>query len=255
MDNEIGYFILKDGSYIPASATINAGTAAVEYWAGTVFTKDEWLTATSEQGIYKLYKQFFGIPFQYSIEDLFPQDLTQPEMILPFQPGVAWSFTGGPHSGWGQGSAWAAVDFAPPGSPLGCVVSLDWVTAVADGVIVRNESGTVIQDLDGDANEQTGWTILYLHVSSWQQIQAGTKVKAGDLIGHASCEGGVASGAHLHIARRYNGVWVDAAGSIPFTMDGYSTEGMENEYDGFLVKNGEYIEAYAYYRPESLVMR
>jgi len=255
LDNKIGYFILKDGSYIPASETINAGTAGVQYWAGNHFNKDEWFVATSEQGIFNLYQQFFGNPFNHSIDDLLPEDLTQPELILPFQNGIAWSFTGGPHSGWGVGTAWAALDFAPPGSPMGCVVSGDWVTAVADGLIIRNEFGTVIQDLDGDGNEQTGWTILYLHISSWEQVQTGTQVLAGDKIGHTSCEGGVSSGSHLHIARRYNGIWMNAAGSIPFVMDGYSTEGSENEYDGFLVKNGEYIEAWAYYRPESLVMR
>ena len=80
-------------------------------------------------------------------------------------------------------------------------------------------------------------------------------MNAGDKIGHTSCEGGISSGSHLHIARKYNGSWIDADGSIPFTMDGYRAESSGNEYDGFLVKNGESIEAWAYYRPESLVIR
>ena len=29
--------------------------------------------------------------------------LTQPTLILPFENGAAWSFTGGPHGGWGNG--------------------------------------------------------------------------------------------------------------------------------------------------------
>ena len=160
LENQIGYFILKDGSYIPASETINAGTAAVQFWASNHFTKDEWLLATSDKGIFDLYSQFFGYPFDYSIDPLIPDNLQQPEMILPFENGIAWSFTGGPHPGWGSGTSWSALDFAPPGSPMGCVISGDWVTAVADGMIVRNENGVVIQDLDDDGNEHTGWSLF-----------------------------------------------------------------------------------------------
>jgi murein DD-endopeptidase MepM/ murein hydrolase activator NlpD len=255
LENQTGYFILKDGSYLPASETINAGTAAIQSWASNHFSKDEWLLATSDKGVFDLYQKFFGYPFNYSIDPLIPDTLQQPEMILPFEDGIAWSFTGGPHPGWASGTSWAALDFAPPGSPMGCAVSGDWVTAVADGLIVRNEHGGVIQDLDGDGFEQTGWTVLYLHISSWEQVQSGTIVKAGDRIGHTSCEGGISSGSHLHIARKYNGQWMNASGPYPFVMDGYQAESSGNEYDGFLRKNGDSIEAWAYYRPESLVIR
>jgi hypothetical protein len=34
-----------------------------------------------------------------------------------------WSFTGGPHGGWDSGSAWSALDFAPPGEGAGCVTN------------------------------------------------------------------------------------------------------------------------------------
>ena len=60
-------------------------------------------------------------------------------MQLPFEKGTTWSFTGGPHGGWDSGSAWAALDFAPPGEPAGCVSSDAWVVAVADGLILRAE--------------------------------------------------------------------------------------------------------------------
>lgn len=176
-------------------------------------------------------------------------------MILPFQQGVAWSFTGGPHPAWGDGAAWSALDFAPPGSPMGCAVSGDWVTAVADGLIVRTEFGAVIQDLDGDGYEQSGWVVLYMHMSTWERVEPGTFVEKGALIGHASCEGGISSGSHLHIARRYNGEWIDADGDIPFIMDGYQAESSGIAYNGLLERNGAYIEAWDRYRPESLVAR
>ncbi len=133
-----------------------------------------------------------------------PADLAQPELTLPFEPGVVWSFTGGPHSGWGDGSAWAALDFAPPGDQFGCFTSNDWVTASADGVIARAENGAMVLDLDGDGYEQSGWTILYMHIESRDRLPAGTLVKAGDRLGHPSCEGGVSDGTHVHVARRYN---------------------------------------------------
>ncbi len=253
--NQLGYFVLSDGSYIPTGATINAGTAGVQYWASDRYGKAQWQKAVSEEGVFTAFKNFFGDPFDYTYDPLIPENLTQPEMILPFQPGIAWSFTGGPHPAWGDGAAWSALDFAPPGSPMGCAVTGDWVTAVADGLIVRTEFGAVIQDLDGDGNEQTGWVVLYMHMSSWQRVEAGTFVKAGDFIGHASCEGGISTGSHLHLARRYNGEWIAADGDYPFVMDGYQAESSGLAYNGFLVKNGAFIEAWDRYRPESLVGR
>lgn len=251
--NNLSYYFLVDGSYIFADETINAGTVAIHTWAATIYGKDNWYKAISEEGVYKTYSNFFGYPFDFVYEPLVPTDLTQPEFVLPFPKGIPWSFTGGPHSGWGDGSAWAALDFAPPGSPMGCNVSGDWVTAIADGLIIRSDRGAVVQDLDGDGLEQTGWTILYLHISSWERIEVGTEVSAGDLIGHASCEGGFSNGTHLHIARRYNGEWIDAVGDVPFVMSGFEPQSDGIAYNGYLVGNGAYIEAWAYFRPESLV--
>lgn len=254
-ENQLGYYVLSDGSYIPIGATINAGTAAVQYWASDRYGKKQWQDTVSEEGVFATYKNFFGYSFDYSYDPLIPKNLTQPDLVLPFQKGIAWSFTGGPHSAWGDGAAWSALDFAPPGSPMGCAVSGDWVTAVAEGLIIRSEFGAVIQDLDGDGYEQSGWVILYMHMSTWQRVEPGTYVKIGDPIGHASCEGGISTGSHLHLARRYNGEWINAAGDIPFVMDGYQAKSSGIAYNGYLERNGAYIEAWDRYRPESLVAR
>ncbi|PKO12226.1 MAG: hypothetical protein CVU39_25085 [Chloroflexi bacterium HGW-Chloroflexi-10] len=254
-ENRLGYYVLSDGSYVPAGNTINAGTAAIQYWAGVYYGKLDWQLAVSEYGVFFLYEQLFGYPFDYSVDPLIPADVKQPEFELPMQPGIAWSFTGGPHPSWGDGTAWGALDFAPPGSPMGCSVSGDWVTALADGVILRSENGAVIQDLDGDGYEQTGWVILYLHLSSWERVEAGDVVKIGDFIGHPSCEGGVSSGTHLHLARRYNGEWIPADGALPFVMSGYSAVSTDLAYNGYLVRNGETIEAWDRFRTESLIQR
>jgi murein DD-endopeptidase MepM/ murein hydrolase activator NlpD len=157
---------------------------------------------------------------------------------------VSWAFTGGPHGGWGDGSAWAALDFAPPGDVLGCVESDAWVVAMADGPVVRSADGAVVQDLDHDGLEQTGWTVLYMHIESRDRVKTGVYLKAGDKIGHPSCEGGVSTGTHVHLARRYNGEWIPADTTLPFVMDGWVSAGAGQEYDGYLIRNGKSIEAW-----------
>ena len=249
--NGAGVWLLADGSVVRVSPLINAGTAGVQNLFASLTDRAGWNEAVSEGGIFETYNVLFGYPFDYAVEPLLPQDLKQPTLQLPFEKGKDWSFTGGPHGGWASGSAWAALDFAPPGDALGCVLSDEWVTATADGPIVRAGDGAVIQDLDGggeaaDGLEQTGWTILYMHVDARDRVQPGAYLKAGDRIGHPSCEGGVSNGTHLHIARKYNGEWIPAdQAEIPFVMDGWVSSGAGKEYDGYLTKNGKQIEAYS----------
>lgn len=253
--NAISSFLLADGSVVPPSTTINAGTVGVENLLAQYFGYDDWLSAISEGGFIQTYRELFGDPFAVAVEPLLPDALKQPAFLLPFDPGQIWSFTGGPHGGWGDGSAWAAIDFAPPGDALGCVQNDAWVTAVAEGVILRADHGAVVEDLDGDGFEQTGWTVLYMHIETRDRIETGTVVKAGDRIGHPSCEGGVSNGTHTHIARRYNGEWIPADGSIPFNLEGWISSGYGSEYDGALRRDGQTIEAWADRRPENQIHR
>jgi murein DD-endopeptidase MepM/ murein hydrolase activator NlpD len=253
--NGVGVWLLSDGSIVPIAPTINAGTAAVQQMYALLYGRRDWETAVSSQGLFATFNALFGYPFDYAVEPLLPPDLQQPTLQLPFEPGVTWAYTGGPHGGWGDGSAWAALDFGPPGKALGCVLSDAWVVAVADGKIVRAGDGAVLQDLDGDGMEQTGWTILYMHIDSRERVPAGTFLKAGERVGHPSCEGGVSSGTHVHIARRYNGEWIAADQILPFVMDGWVSSGAGREYDGYLERNGQKIEAYAGNSPDNGVHR
>lgn len=248
-------WILQDGAVVPINPTINAGTAGVQHFYSLLMEHDEWQTAISEAGLFAVYNELFGYPFDYAYEPLQPPNLQQPSLLLPFEPGEKWSFTGGPHAGWADGSAWAALDFAPPGPALGCVQNDAWVTAVADGTIVYADTGLVLQDLDGDNREQTGWTMVYMHVESRDRVEAGTFVKAGERIGHASCEGGISTGTHLHLARRYNGEWISADTSLPFVLDGWASTGDGIEYNGFLVKEGITVEAWEGRRSENQISR
>jgi hypothetical protein len=74
-------------------------------------------------------------------------------------------------------------------------------------------------------------------------VPEGTWLETGDRIGHPSCEGGVTFATHLHLARRYNGRWIEADGPVPFVMDGWIPVSYGSEYDGALIKGEEAREA------------
>jgi hypothetical protein len=76
-----------------------------------------------------------------------------------------------------------------------------------------------------------------------------------DIIGHASCEGGMSTGTHLHFARKYNGEWVTADGPIPFVLSGWTVIAGEKPYQGMLVKGDKVITADLYGQLRSLIFR
>jgi hypothetical protein len=234
--------VLNDGSVVPIDPTINAGTAAVQSFFSTLDDHAAWDHDVTAFGLFQTYFFLFGNPFDLSLEPLTPPGMIQPSLELPFEPGVTWAFTGGPHGAWDGGSAWGALDFAPP-DVLGCAVSEEWVTSAGTGFIVRSSDGAVVQDLDGDGLEQTGWNLLYMHVFAQDRINAGAYAYAGDRIGHPSCEGGVSNAAHLHLARKYNGEWIPADTNLPFVLSGWSSAGDGQEYGGFLKRGASVLEA------------
>ncbi len=251
----VSEWVLADGSVVPVDPSINAGTAGVQNLFAQLDAYPAWLRDVSPNGLFAAYSRLFGFPFDLAIEPLVPPDLIQPRMQLPFGSGEIWAFTGGPHGGWDGGSAWAGLDFAPPGEAQGCVASDAWVIAVADGLILRAHNGAVVQDLDGDGYEQTGWTVLYMHIESRQRVRAGAYLRAGERIGHASCEGGLSNGTHVHIARRFNGEWIPADGAVPFVLDGWLSSGTGVEYDGYLTRNGVTVEAFNGNNPINQIQR
>ena len=242
--NALAAIQLSDGNLVPFPATLNAGTVSVQRFFALLDNASAWTESVSQTGLYATFARLFGLPFDLAIEPLLPVRLQQPKLQLPFVSGDVWSMPGGPHSAWGDGAAWAALDFAPPGTSYGCYDTDTWEVAVANGLIVRSENGEVVLDLDGDGLEQTGWTVLYMHVAARDRVAVGTLVKAGDHIGHPSCEGGVSNGTHLHLARRYIGVWIAADGNLPFVLDNWTSHGSGTEYDGTLTRSGQTVTAW-----------
>lgn len=245
-DGTLNEFQLSDGIIVRPPPELNAGSVALQYYfAQSVDSKDWQLAIDPGRGITAVYTDMFGDSWGNSQEEkpLLPPGLIQPELILPFEIDHLWSYTSGPHTVWDTEGAQAALDFAPATEISGCVDSDAWVVAVADGLVVRSEFGAVIQDLSGDGIEQTGWEILYLHIASDGRVPEGVYLHSGDPIGHPSCEGGPANGTHLHIARKYNGEWISADGTIPYILSGWEVEMGEKSYQGRLVNGDQSVTA------------
>jgi len=212
----------------------NAATVSLQTYFAKLMSAEDYAAAISPQGLAAVYQRLFGDAWENQQPHL-PGSLQQPDLDFPFLPGKTWAYTGGPHTGWGSGEPLAAIDFAPAAAETGCAVSPEWATAVADGVVVRSETGIVVLDMDGDGDERTGWILFYLHLATEGRASVGQVLKAGDPVGHPSCEGGRSTGTHIHIARKYNGEWILAGGFLPFRFAGWQVENGSAEYQGYLV--------------------
>jgi LasA protease len=198
----------------------NAATVALHVYFSQKQAGDAYLNHIAEDGFARIYRDLYGDPWIHDVPHL-SGSLEQPQFALPYKPGNTWAYTGGPHTAWGDGLPLAALDFAPGLLTGGCTPTDEWALAVADGVVARSEPGTVLLDLDGDGDERTGWVVFYFHLGAEGRVPAGTVLKKGDPVGHPSCEGGRATGTHIHIARKYNGEWIPAGGELAFNLEGW----------------------------------
>jgi len=233
--------VWPDGTTMHYAPTLNAATAGLQYFFSLKTDKSDWevLIGEGPGSFIETYRKLFGNPYQYAIEPLIPANTTVPTMALPWSSNEMWYYTGGPHGGWNDGSAWAAVDFVPDEGYLGCQAASSWERASAAGLVVYSQDGEVLVDLDGDGHEETGWILFYLHVASDGRVPVDTRVKQGDPIGHPSCEGGFSESAHLHFARRYNGEWIAADGPLPLVLSGWQFFSSGAQYDGTAARAGE----------------
>ncbi|MFL7871851.1 MAG: hypothetical protein AB8I58_23685 [Anaerolineales bacterium] len=235
-----------DGETLRLAPDLNAGTVALQYLFSKLHNKDEWQSVIDPNvGFPAFYSDQFGDPWvrAQNAGPIFPPGLTQPLMVLPFEPNREWAFTGGPHGAWEHDGPLAAIDFAPATDKPGCTESEKWLVASAPGLVVRSGGGVVVLDLDGDGYEETGWNLMYLHIATKDRVKLGTWVETDARIGHASCEGGVSTGTHLHLARKYNGEWVLADGPMPFVLSGYVVHNGEKAYLGTMTKGNTTIVA------------
>jgi LasA protease len=252
----IGYYGWRDGSWLQVTfqdgrhgrldPQINAATAGLENLFSKFYNQAEWEEKLFGQDSFlALYRAMFGDFWARAASSgpLFPEGLSQPALELPFAPGESWSLTGGPHRSWNTGSPLGALDFSPITGEGICAVSSAWATAVAPGVIVRAGHNVVALDLDGDGREQTGWVVVYLHLAREGLIAAGAHVAQDAPLGHPSCEGGAATGKHVHLALKYNGEWLATNGPLPMVLGGWRVIPGERIYEGELVNGSQIVKA------------
>jgi murein DD-endopeptidase MepM/ murein hydrolase activator NlpD len=112
-------------------------------------------------------------------------------------------------------------------------------------------------NLDYNDNEHSGWVLLYLHIASEERlVNEGDEVEQGDWLGNPSCEGGTASGTHVHMARKYNGEWMTADGPIPFVLSGWTAHNGARAYKGSLTKpDDDTVIASSFSAPGSQIKR
>lgn len=220
----------------------NAASVALHYFFLRLERRDAYHFSVSRDGFAATYRRLFGDPWAEERPHI-PGSLKQPFFILPFENGRVWALTGGPHTGWGTGRPWAAMDFAPPSVAFGCISSNEWATAVAPGLVTRSEVGMVTLDLDGDGDERTGWVVSYLHIATQDRVPVNTYLQTGDHIGHPSCEGGRSTGSHIHVTRQYNGEWIEADGVLAFDFEGWIAHDGDEPYQGTLTRYGQVVHA------------
>jgi LasA protease len=104
-------FELLDGSLVRLDPWQNAATVTLQYFFSRTMGVAEFHRAIGPDGFSKTYADLFGDP--WPIEPHIPGSLRQPVMLLPYQTDEVWTFTGGPHTGWGSLAPWSALDFCP----------------------------------------------------------------------------------------------------------------------------------------------
>ena len=242
ISGRLSAYHFKDRTRARVAPTVNPGTAAIQNVLALNATWDAWQNQIGNDGFIATYRKLFGDPNANAIEPLVPKDLKQPTLRLPYPDGELWYFTGGPHGGWGDQSAWAAVDFAPKDTANSCVASRQWAVAAASGKILRVEHGRVMLALDNTDFQGKGWALLYLHMATAGRVGAGAMVNAGDRIGHPSCEGGDSEASHVHFARLYNGQWMGIDG-MPLILSGWQVAARDQDYEGTIARQNEIREA------------
>ena len=231
-----------DGGTVRWNPKLNAGSVAVLHVFALLSGTNRWLDqVVGPQAFPALYTAMFGEVRARVIDPLLPPDLAQPTLELPFAAGEGWSLTAGPHPAWTAGTPRGALDLSPITAEDPCAVSFRWVIASAPGVIARARDNAVVLDLDGDGRESTGWVLQYYHLAEAGMIAPGTRVAAGDRLGHPSCEGGRSTGKHVHVVRRYNGEWLAADGPVPFVLSGWRAVADARNYYGELVRGAERV--------------
>ncbi len=236
----------SDAISVKIAPELNAGTVGLQYLFSQLYSEPNFETALyGDNGFMAVYHSLFGDPTVCANQagPLLTSTIQSPVFELPFTPGEIWALTGGLHVDWNTGTPFGALDFAPVTGEPPCVVSRAWVLASASGTVSRVGDGIVQIALTDGNRQPTGWEILYMHVAAKDRVTPGTQVKTDDPIGHPSCEGGDATGTHVHIARMYKGEWIGAGSPFPLVLSGWTAVPGEKQYQSALIKGDQVVDS------------
>jgi LasA protease len=241
-----------DGSMVEVSRQTNAGTYAIVSTLAMASDRATWsqlISPTSGGSFAAVFDSFF--PDADRLDDtnqinpatLPPDDLFQ----FPFPLGATWSFNG-PHN-WNGGSnppPFSSMDFSttwPHDPPF----PYHYTVAAAGG------TGTILSPNPYYSDQPCwvridhggGWTTSYYHLRN-----LGAPGSLGSLqpnaglgtIAEEICNGGFASGAHVHFSLLYNGAYVDLEG---IKLSGWTVHVGPTPYtSGFIERGGQTLLPY-----------
>jgi LasA protease len=245
-EGTFNHFVFQNGDAARVAPQNNAGTVALQYLFAQLYPLEVWEEKLSgSASIVRTHETLFGDPWARAaaVEPMFTEDTRAPQLELPFAAGEEWALTGGLHVNWNSGTPTGALDFAPITGERRCAVSTSWARASADGVVIRSSDSVVVLALTDGENDPSGWQIFYMHLAEQDRVAQGVRVLEGEPIGHPSCEGGQATGTHVHIARLFKGEWIGAGGAFPLVLSGWTALPGEKQFQSQLVKEGRVVTA------------
>lgn len=237
-----------EGGTARITPELNAGSVAVQYLFARSSRQAEWQDKLyGPNGFQAIYHKMFGDPMvcARNVEPLFPEGMQIPTLELPFTRGEGWALTGGLHNDWDVGTPLGALDFAPITGETPCAVSRAWVRASAAGIVTRAEFGVLQLALVDSSGKPTGWELRYMHIAVHDRAAVGTRLATDDPLGHPSCEGGAATGTHVHLARLYRGEWIGAGNPFPYILSGWLAMPGRAPYQSTLVKGDKVVTAHS----------
>ncbi len=109
--------LFDEGDVVRIAPDLNSGTVGLMHAFAALYDYVHWSQALyGEQNFLDFYESMMGNPWirAQEVEPLIPVDTQQPEMILPFEIGRLWAFTGGPHAAWSVADIRARWTLHPP---------------------------------------------------------------------------------------------------------------------------------------------
>ena len=243
---------LADGGAVEISRQTNAGTYAIAAALAKTGEQATWSAQISPAGggsFAAVFDSFF--PDTDRLEDsnqINPADLPPDDFFqLPFPLGATWSFNG-PHN-WNGGSdppPYSSMDFSStwphdPPFPLHHAVA----AAGGTGTILSPNPFFSDQPCWVRIDHGGGWTSSYYHMRNLGPPgDLGSLARNGALgtIGEEICNGGYASGAHVHFSLLYDGAYVDLEG---IKLSGWTVHVGPTPYtSGSLERDGQTLLPY-----------